>query len=322
MNHKLSILISEPSGYSAEALRIYEGLGDIQFGPLTHDELLKRIEKFQVIVIRLGHKIDKALIDRGMNLQVIVSPTTGLDHIDLDAANDKNVRVISLRGETEFLRGIPATAELSWGLLLAATRKIPAASKSVSSGEWVREEFIGHDLKGKNLGIIGLGRIGEMVAKYGLAFGMNVAAYDPFRVGWMQGVKKAESLKLLLKESDAVMIHIPLNQETTRLMGRKEFQAMKPGCVFVNTSRGGIIDESELIRALEGGRIASAALDVIQAEESRKKAITSPLVDYAMTHPNLILTPHIGGATVESMHATEVFLAKKLQLFITSRQDS
>ncbi len=229
MNHKLSILISEPSGYSAEALRIYEGLGDIQFGPLTHDELLKRIEKFQVIVIRLGHKIDKALIDRGMNLQVIVSPTTGLDHIDLDAANDKNVRVISLRGETEFLRRIPATAELSWGLLLAATRKIPAASKSVSSGEWVREEFIGHDLKGKNLGIIGLGRIGEMVAKYGLAFGMNVAAYDPSRVGWMQGVKKAESLKPLLKESDAVMIHIPLNQETTRLMGRKEFQVMKPG---------------------------------------------------------------------------------------------
>ncbi len=322
MKRKLRILISEPSGYSVEALHIYRGLGDIHFGPYTREELLKRIDDTQVIVIRLGHKIDEALINRGMNLQVIVSPTTGLDHIDLEAVKNKNLEVISLKGETEFLRGISATAELSWGLLLAATRKIPAASQSATAGTWEREEFIGHDLKGMNLGIIGLGRIGEMVAKFGFAFGMNVTAFDPFRVGWMQGVKKAESLKPLLAESDAVMIHIPLNPETTHLLGKTEFQEMKPGCVLVNTSRGGIVDESELIHAMEGGIISAAALDVIQAEVNREKVIISPLVDYAKIHPNLILTPHIGGATVESMHATEHFLAKKLQAFIKSRQDS
>ena len=253
MNRDFRILISEPSGYSVEAMNIYNSLGDVQLGPFSCADLRKRIEDIHVIVIRLGHKIDDALINRGRNLQVIVSPTTGLDHIDLGAAQRQNVEVISLKGETEFLRGIPATAELSWGLLLAATRKIPAASQSASAGVWEREKFIGHDLKGKNLGIIGLGRIGEMVARYGLVFGMNVTAFDPFRENWVQGVKRSESLISMLEDSDAIMIHIPLNPETTNLIGKTEFQAMKPGCVFINTSRGGIIDESELIQAMEEG---------------------------------------------------------------------
>jgi D-3-phosphoglycerate dehydrogenase len=321
MKPELRILISESTGYSVEALSIYNALGDVQFGPFTRGELLKRIGEIQALVIRLGHKIDEELLNQGKNLRVIVSPTTGLDHIDLEAAKRQNVEVISLKGETEFLRGIPATAELSWGLLLAATRKITAASHSASAGAWERENFIGHDLKGKNLGIIGLGRIGEMVARYGLAFGMNVVSFDPFREGWLQGVKKSDSLQSLLADSDAIMVHVPLNQETTLLIGKNEFQAMKPGCVFVNTSRGGIVDEADLIHALEGGRITAAALDVIEAEVSREKVVTSPVIDYAMTHSNLILTPHIGGATVESMHATELFLAKKLQEFIQSRQD-
>ena len=321
MNRDFRILISEPSGYSVEAMNIYNSLGDVQLGPFSCADLRKRIEDIHVVVIRLGHKIDDALINRGRNLQVIVSPTTGLDHIDLGAAQRRNVEVISLKGETEFLRGIPATAELSWGLLLAATRKIPAASQSASAGVWEREKFIGHDLKGKNLGIIGLGRIGEMVARYGLAFGMNVTAFDPFRENWVQGVQRSESLISMLEVSDAIMVHIPLNPETINLIGITEFQAMKPGCVFINTSRGGIIDESELIQAMEGGRISAAALDVIQAEAYREKLVSSPLVDYAKTHSNLILTPHIGGATVESMHATELFLAKKLQAFIQTRQD-
>jgi D-3-phosphoglycerate dehydrogenase / 2-oxoglutarate reductase len=321
MNRDFRLLISEPSGYSAEALHIYDNLGDVQLGPFSHAELLKRIEDIHVIVIRLGHKIDGALIKKGRNLLVIVSPTTGLDHIDLGAAKRQNVEVISLKGETDFLRGIPATAELSWGLLLTATRKILAASQSASTGAWEREKFIGHDLKGKNLGIIGLGRIGKMVARYGLAFGMNVTAFDPFHENWVQGVQRSESLISLLEDSDAIMVHIPLNPETINLIGKAEFQAMKPGCVLINTSRGGIVDESELIQAMEGGKISAAALDVIQAEANREIFVSSPLVEYAKNHSNLILTPHIGGATVESMHATELFLAKKLQAFIQTRQD-
>jgi D-3-phosphoglycerate dehydrogenase len=321
MKRDYRILISEPSGYSAEAMHIYNSLGDVQLGTFSHMELLKRIEDIHVIVIRLGHKIDDALIEQGRNLQVIVSPTTGLDHIDLVAAKRQNVEVISLKGEIEFLRGIPATAELSWGLLLAATRKIPAASQSASAGVWEREKFIGHDLKGKNLGIIGLGRIGEMVARYGLAFGMNVTAFDPFRENWVQGVQRSEYLISLLEDSDAIMVHIPLNPETINLIGKAEFQAMKLGSVLINTSRGGIVDESELIQVLQEGKLSAAALDVIQAEVNREILVSSTLVEYAKTHSNLILTPHIGGATVESMHATELFLAKKLQAFIQTRQD-
>ena len=321
MNPDLKILATEPVGYAPEALGIYMELGQVEEGPFTRAEVLEKIGTVQVLVVRLGHQLDAEIIERGEKLLAIVSPTTGLDHIDLETAKKRGIEVISLKGETEFLQSIPATAELSWGLLLSATRHIPAATMSAREGCWDRDQFIGIDLKGKTLGIMGMGRIGEKIARYALAFEMNVMAYDPFREGWIQGVKQCSSLEALLTGSDVVMIHVPLNPGTVNLIGKKEFSVLRRGCVLINTSRGGIIDETELIKAMENGTVASAALDVIQAESSRGKKIESPLVNYGKTHTNLILTPHIGGATVESMHATEVFVAEKLKAWMKSRRD-
>ena len=309
------ILNLEPQDYSPVARAVLDRLGDVSDGPLTRSELMDRVGECNVLIVRLAHRIDREILDRAGQLRVVVSSTTGLDHIDADYAASKGIAILSLRGEVEFLRGIPATAEHTWALLLALVRNLPAAVQSVRAGEWDRDRFKGHELAGQQLGILGLGRIGEMVAHYGLAFGMRVSAYDPFRQGWMERVDRASSQADLFSRSDVLSIHVPLNEQTVRLVGEAELVRLPAGALLVNTARGQVIDELALLQALESGRLAGAALDVL-AEETRGQLQTSPLLAYARSHANLIITPHLGGATVESMAATEVFMANKLKEFL------
>lgn len=254
------------------------------------------------------------------SLKVIVSPTTGLDHIDLEACKRRGIVVLSLQGETDFLGTIPATAEHTWGLMLALTRRTPWAFDDVRKGCWQRDAFRGHDLKGKTLGIVGFGRVGEQVAKYAQTFGMGVVIFDPYsKVEWFNDSDPYYpmhhlTLVSLLQDADVVSIHVPLNDETRSMFGAEQFAAMKPGAVLVNTSRGEIIDEAALLEALESGKLAGAALDVISGE--RGDLWENKLLKYAREHDNLLITPHLGGCTVESMAATEVFMAKKLKRFL------
>lgn len=308
------ILIAEPENYSPLACEIYRELGPVEVGPLTRGELKRRLADYEVLVVRLVHQIDRELLAYAPRLRAIVSPTTGLDHIDLDAAGKQGVAVLSLRGETEFLRGIPATAELTWGLLLALVRRIPQAVHSVLQGEWNRDAFKGRDLAGQTLGILGLGRIGEKIARYGLAFGMRVISFDPYREEWVEGVERVDSLAELLERSNVLSIHVPLNDETRGMIGPSELAQLPEGALLVNTARGEVLDEVSLLAALESGRLGGAALDVTAGERSGG---SPDLLDYARSHDNLLITPHIGGATVESMAATEVFMAKKLKEYWT-----
>ena len=309
------ILNLEPQDYSPVARAVLDRLGEVSNGPLTRSELMDRVRACNVLIVRLAHRIDREILDRAGQLRVVVSATTGLDHIDAEYAASKGIAILSLRGEVEFLRGIPATAEHTWALLLALVRNLPAAVQSVRAGEWDRDRFKGHELAGQQLGILGLGRIGEMVARYGLAFGMRVSAYDPFRQGWMERVERASSQADLFGRSNVLSIHVPLNEQTVRLVGEAELVHLPAGALLVNTARGQVIDEPALLQALESGRLAGAALDVL-AEETRGQLQTSPLLAYARSHANLIITPHLGGATVESMAATEVFMANKLKEFL------
>lgn len=311
----MRILNVEPEDYCTEALAILRSLGNIELGPLERGELLMRIGEFDVLIVRLAHCIDAELLAEAARLRAIVSATTGLDHIDLAAAAARGIDVLSLRGETDFLRSIPATAELTWALLLALTRNLPAAAASVRAGEWERDRFKGHDLPGRALGILGLGRIGEMVARYGLSFGMKVIAHDPHRTGWMDGIEQADTMVDLFQHCDVLSIHVPLNSSTTGLVGASELELLPHGAILINTARGQVLDEPALLTALESGRLAGAALDVL-ADERTEKLATSPLIAYAREHQNLIITPHIGGATTESMAATEVFMAKKLAAWL------
>jgi len=314
----IRILNIEPDGYSPEALAILEDLGEVVNHAMSRADLLAEVLDCDVLIVRLKHAIDRDVIDQGKRLKAIVSATTGLDHIDVAYANDKGIRVLALQGESEFLRTISATAEHTWGLLLALVRRIPSAFVSVRGGGWDRDLFRGTDLVGKRLGIMGLGRIGGKVACYGKAFAMDVAAYDPYADVWVGGVSRATSLSDLIVRSDVFSVHVPLKRETRGLVGRKELDLLPRGAILINTSRGEVIDEGALVQALEVGHLAGAAVDVIAGEQEAERREESALLAYARTHDNLLITPHIAGATVESMAKTEIFMARKLVSFMRS----
>lgn len=315
MNAMLRILNVEPDQYSDDARSILKSIGYLIEQNMERDELLKSLSSFNVLIVRLHHQVDAELMDAAPALKVIVSATTGLDHIDMEHAAQKNIAVLSLRSEVAFLRSIPATAELTWGLLLALTRNILSAHTSVLKGEWQRDRFKGHELAGKRLGILGLGRIGEKIASYGLVFGMQVSAYDPYPKDVILGVAMKSSMEALIHETDVLSVHVPLNTETQNMLGAREFNFLPKGSYLVNTARGAVLDENALLDSLRSAHLAGAALDVLSGERISEN---SPLIEYARTHSNLLITPHIGGATYESMRATEMFMANKLKHHVES----
>ena len=313
----IKILNAEPSNYSSEARRILLSIGELHESRPTRDDLLKCLGGFDVLIVRLGIQVDRDLISSSRRLKAIVTATTGLDHIDTEIASKQGVAVLSLKGESEFLQSIHATAEHTWALLLAMIRNVPAAAAAVTRGEWNRDQFRGTELFGKILGIVGYGRIGQRVGAYGQAFGMQTIAYDPGKVDFPPQVDKYNSFKNLLHVADVISLHVPLDENTKALMSDAEFEMMKKGTLLINTSRGGLVDEDALLKALETGRLGGAALDVVEGEPTFPDGKTRRLIEYAKAHANLIITPHIGGATLESMEKTEIFMANKLKTFLS-----
>lgn len=283
--------------------------------------LLGAVSHANVLWVRLRHRIDRDVIEAAPELRIIATPTTGLNHIDMDAAAQKGIEILSLRAETKFLESIHATAEHTVALTMALLRKVPAAARHVSEGGWDRDLFLGHELFGKTAGVIGYGRIGRMVARLFAAFGMRVLAADPLvepdRIE--PGVERM-SLSRVLAQADVVTLHVNHSLETERFFGDPEFRAMKKGAWFVNTSRGEVVDERALLEALAAGHISGAALDVLAAEHSAQIA-DHPLVAWSRAHANLLITPHLGGCTAESMEKTECFLARKLLNFLEQQYE-
>lgn len=312
----IHILNAEPTGYSPDATAILQTIGQVDAREFTRQELLDVIGEYDVIIVRLGFQIDKEMLDAGKKLRVVVSASTGLDHIDLTYAKSKNIAVLSLRGELGFINSLYSTAEQTWGLLLALMRRIPASFDSIKRGEWNRDAYRGRDLDGRRLGILGLGRIGRRVAHYGNAFGMTVFAYNPRTNDPVEGVTRVSSLQELLAQSDVFSLHAGLNDATRGLIGANELALLPKGAVVVNTARGEIIDQDALVAALESQHLAGAALDVMAHEREPEARNASPLLAYARTHENLVLTPHIGGATYDTMAKSDVFMANKLKAFL------
>lgn len=314
----IRILNAEPAGYCDEARMILRSIGEITEESVTQEELVRRVEDFDVVIIRLGLRITRQVLEAGRHLKVVVTATTGLDHIDLDAACKRGVTILSLREEAEFLREVPATAEHTWALLLALARRLPWAFDSVRQSRWDRDGFRGRDLRGKRLGILGLGRVGEQVAQFGLAFGMKLGAYDRYRQEWVEGVHRFTTEEEFLAWSEVLSVHVPLNKETEGLLNRERLRLLPWGAWVVNTARGAIIDENALVSLLEEGYLAGAALDVLKGDTDPQARQQSPLLTYVQKHTNLLITPHIGGATIESMARTELFMAQKLWRYLAS----
>jgi D-3-phosphoglycerate dehydrogenase len=304
--------MTESIGFSNDARELLESRADVEWGDLDADGLRDRLgPDVDVLWVRLRHHIDRAVLRRAPNLRFIVTATTGLNHIDLDAARDRGVTVVSLRGETEFLRNIRATAEHTIGLMLALLRDVPRATVAVRDGRWERDAHKGRELYEKTVGLVGFGRIGRLVARYLEAFDARVLAHDIAPLDDVPPHVQSVELPELLATADIVSLHASHRPGDPCIIGPAQLRLMRPGTWLVNTARGELLDELALVEALEEGRLAGAALDVL-ADETRTSADTHPLMMLARRSPTLMITPHIGGCTHESMAKTERFLVVKL----------
>lgn len=273
------------------------------------------------IVLRLGVKLDAALVARFPELRFVATVTTGLDHLDLTVLAARGVHVISLKGETAFLRGIHATPEHTWALLLALVRRVVPAVQRVAAGEWRREGLFGEELDGKTFGILGCGRVGARLARYAQAFGMEVIAHD------LPGVVLPESVHAvdaptLYRRADVVACCLPLHAATSGFVDKAAFAEMGRGRrpLFLNTARGAIVDEAALLAALDGGQVRGAAVDVLDGENDFNGDCAShPLVAYARRDDRLVITPHIAGSTEESLRKTALFIGEKIKALRTAR---
>lgn len=312
---KPKILHAEADGWAEAARRRLEEVAEVEAASLDRPALLARLAPVEALIVRLGHQVDQELLAAAPRLRYLASATTGLDHVDLAAATRRGVTVLSLRGESDFLDQVPATAEFTWALLLALLRHLPWAAADAAQGNWRRELFRGRELAGRRLGLVGLGRVGRQVAGYGLAFGMEVAAFDPAPARLVPGVLMCASLEQLLSRSEILCLHAPLDDSTRGLIGERELGLLPSGAYLVNTARGGLVGEEALVAALESGHLAGAALDVIDHERDEAARRAGPILRYLREKGGdgrLLLTPHLGGATFDSMARTETFIADKL----------
>ncbi|MEQ9412881.1 MAG: NAD(P)-dependent oxidoreductase, partial [Cyclobacteriaceae bacterium] len=211
---------------------------------------------------------------------------------------------------------IPSTAEHTWALLLALMRNLPSAVNSVKQGNWDRDQFKGNNLSGKRLGIIGLGRVGKQVAHFAKAFKCEVGSYDPYQNRWLGFVQQFSSLKELVRWAEIVTLHIPYSIETHHFIGKELLSSFNKGSILINTSRGGVWDESEVSALVKSGYLAGVATDVLEFELEDTKRPSSPLLKLMASNQNVLITPHIAGATFESMELTEIFIAQKLKTAI------
>ncbi|MCD6444439.1 hydroxyacid dehydrogenase [Candidatus Bathyarchaeota archaeon] len=300
MKHVPKIVVGDP--LDEEFFKLLDGKALlIRAYELNHEDFAKLLKDADVVVVRSRRRLNRDLIDRALRLKVIARAGVGLDNVDVDYAEKRGITVLSTSdASTE------AVAELTIGLMIALARRITELDRKMKGGNWCKNSGIGVELRGKTLGIIGLGRIGGRVAELARVFGMHVVAYDPYvRLGKAKklGVELMERLEDLLKESDFVSIHAVLTEETKGLIGERELRLMKPTAYLVNTARGAIVDEEALVRALEEGWIAGAALDVYEKEPP-----SSRLTKFE----NVILTPHVGASTVEAQKHIAKVLAEKI----------
>ena len=312
---KIKILNLDHGRFDKKAKDTLNKIGYVDEKNLDTNQLRNIIKMYNILIVGLENSVDSKIIDNGTNLNIIATSTTGLDHIDTNAAMKKNIRIVSLNGENKFLSTISSTAEYTFGLILSLIRQIPTNISIVKNYTWERDIYQGIQLKGKTIGIIGFGRLGRMIAQYANGFEMNILTYDPIlsnidpKFSYVTMVR----LKKLLSSSDIITIHASLNESTENLIGPEEFNSMKKGCYLVNTSRGKLVDENALLNSLDRGQLKGAALDVLANETDFSENFPkNKLIEYSKINKNLIITPHVAGLASDAVTNTRYFIAKKI----------
>jgi D-3-phosphoglycerate dehydrogenase len=272
--------------------------------PMPRQKLLAGIKGKDGLVSCLNDKVDAALMDASRVLKVISNFAVGIDNIDVAAASERGIAVTNTPGVLT-----DATAELAWALLFAVCRRIAEGDRFTKSGEfhgWAPLSFLGFDIHGKTLGVIGAGRIGSAFALKSRGFDMKVLYYDSVTNETLEEKLRAKKVKLntLLKDSDFVSVHVPLTEATHHLLSSEQFDIMKPAAILINTSRGPVVDEKALVRALKSKLIAGAGLDVYEREPEIEPEL--------LKLTNTVLCPHVGSATVETRTKMSVMACTNL----------
>lgn len=288
-SQKLKVLITEK--FSTEATVKLSTSGLFQVERLNSpQELPEKIATADLLIIRSKTKITKDLIEKASNLKCIITCTSGFDHIDLVTTKEKNIAVMYTPEANS-----TSTAELTWSLVLASARKIIEAQKNLKSGVWNREQLSGIELSGRTYGIVGLGRIGQKVAGFAKAFGMQVVAFDPYQDDdiFSKLQLQRSSYEEVLKQSDILSFHVPLTKETKNMLNRSHYEFTNRNVIIINTSRGGVVNEDDLAIALENKLIAGCALDVFEKEPLGRES-------KLLKAQNVVLTQHMGALTEEA----------------------
>lgn len=297
------VLVAEPIAEAGISTLSEGGVDvDVRTG-LSPDELKAAIGDYDGLIVRSATKVTKDVIDAGARLQVVGRAGIGVDNVDVEAATRRGIVVLNTPQGN-----IVSTAEHTVGLILALAKRIPAADASLKSGRWEKSKFSGIELQDKTLGIIGFGRVGTLVAQRCHALGMRVIARDQFVSAQRfqrAGVEQVE-LDELLARSDVISLHVVMTPETRHMIGEAELEKCKPGVLLVNASRGGVIDEDALARAIKAGKVGGAGLDVFEAEP----LTASPLFDL----DDVVVTPHIAGQTADAQDKAGVIAAEQVLL--------
>jgi len=303
----MRILVAD--GLDAEGLDRLRAHADVDVhGGLRAEELTALIADADALIVRSRTRVGREAIERAGRLRVIARAGVGIDNVDVDAATRRGILVLNTPESSTI-----STAEHTMAMMLALVRHIPGAHLAVSQGAWQRERFLGVELYGKTLGVVGLGKIGGEVAARATALGMRVIAFDPYvspdraaRIG-----AELVPFEALLERSDHVTLHVPLTDGTRHLIGAAALARMRPGVRIINCARGGLIDEPALLAALEEGRVAGAALDVLEEEPPRDSAL--------VRHPQVIVTPHLGASTAEAQRTIAVEVADQVLAVLGGR---
>jgi len=304
----MRVLVAEKLAPEGVELLRAEHEVDVRAG-MSREEYLAALPEYHALLVRSGVKADAEAIAAGVNLLVIGRAGVGVDNIDIPAATAAGITVVNApTGNTT------AAAEHTLALLFALARHVPEADASMHAGEWNRAAFMGRELVDKMLGVVGLGKIGMAVAKRARGLGMRVAGYDPYvseEVAKLNGIERM-SVEQILKEADAVTVHVPKTKDTSNLISTEQLASMKPSAYIINVARGGVVDEAALAEALAAGTIAGAAVDVYSSEPP---AADNPLLGA----PHIILTPHLGASTTEAQTRVAVEAAEQVREVLAGR---
>ena len=302
MSLNQSVLICDQVSSTLKEILEKNGLKVTYEPEITPEQIAEKIGNFEVVVVRSRTKMTRELIAKADKCKIIARVGIGLDNIDQDAAKEKNIRVINaVEG------AITAVAELVIGLMISMAREIPRADREIRNGNWIKKELMGSELKGKYLGIVGLGNIGKRLGRLARALNMNIIGYDVIPIddefSKEVGLMKAD-LDTLLSSADYVSFHVPLLDSTRHMINAEKLKMMKNTARIINTSRGGVIDEEALYNSLKDGSLAGAALDVFEVEPATENKL--------ITLPNFIATPHIGAQTKEAQLLAANIIAEKI----------